>query len=337
VRFCLVNGAARHIDTDLGGPTLGGPTLELLADGRTLAIIGALAHGPVRPGELERRLDGLPHAALMRRLSRLARHGVVSRERFPESPPRVHYALTPGGRALLAIPELAARWERGGDLPAGTPDPPASWALRQLADDRTRAVMMALADGPLRPGELERRLGGMGHSAVMRRLRRLALDGLLVRHPAPDGERQVRYELTTRARRLGVLVILAARWEARWEGPGGEAADASPVAPPELGGLLHVLAPLTRLPKGLAGVCQLSLDQDPPAQEPCIDLAAGAGGLATFPRPAAASEATVEGRATAEALCDALIAGRPTGITATGDRELLTAVIGGLHEALFAA
>jgi DNA-binding HxlR family transcriptional regulator len=308
-----------------GAAYLGESTLQLLADAGTLEIVGELVEGPLRPGELERRVD-LPHSALMRRLRSLVQTGAVAHQRRQASPPTTYYSLTEAGRELLAIPELAIRWEHNWRPANGWRRPSGSWALQQIADRRTHAVMMALADGPLRPAELERQLPGLGHSAVMRRLRQLVENGIVVRRPAPG--RRVHYRLTDEARRLGLLVMLAARWEWQWARP------RDPAVTGDLAGLLHVLAPLAAVPEALRGTCRLIFEGEGAPPGSSVDLVADAGRIVALAEPALAPP-SAEGRASPQGWCDALFAGHLLGIAVSGDRELLAVVLEELREGLF--
>ena len=62
-----------------------------------------LSEGRSRFCELERSLAGISPRTLSLRLRALEEEGVVERHTFPEVPPRVEYALTEKGLALLPI------------------------------------------------------------------------------------------------------------------------------------------------------------------------------------------------------------------------------------------
>ena len=68
-----------------------------------MLVIRDLAEGRSRFCELERSLAGISPRTLSLRLRALEEDGIVARETFPEVPPRVEYALTAKGRALLPI------------------------------------------------------------------------------------------------------------------------------------------------------------------------------------------------------------------------------------------
>ena len=71
----------------------------------TLLIIRDLADSPLRFCELERSLDGISPRTLSLRLRALEGEGIVERQTYPEVPPRVTYALTDKGRALVPLIE----------------------------------------------------------------------------------------------------------------------------------------------------------------------------------------------------------------------------------------
>src|SRR5580700_315292 len=55
--------------------------------------------------DLERSLHGISPRTLSLRLRALEEEGIVERQTFPEVPPRVEYALTDKGRALVPLIE----------------------------------------------------------------------------------------------------------------------------------------------------------------------------------------------------------------------------------------
>ncbi len=50
---------------------------------------------------------------LTTQLRELEKDGIISREIFPEIPPRVEYAITPLGKTLFPIIEAMDKWGRG--------------------------------------------------------------------------------------------------------------------------------------------------------------------------------------------------------------------------------
>src|SRR5438552_4103319 len=78
-------------------------TAEIVCGKWTLLVIRDLAEGRARFCELERSLAGISPRTLSLRLRALEEEGIVERHTFPEVPPRVEYALTEKGLALLPI------------------------------------------------------------------------------------------------------------------------------------------------------------------------------------------------------------------------------------------
>lgn len=80
-------------------------TAEVIAGKWTLLVIRDLAGDSRRFCELERSLEGISPRTLSLRLRTLEDEGIVERQTFPEVPPRVTYALTEKGRALVPLIE----------------------------------------------------------------------------------------------------------------------------------------------------------------------------------------------------------------------------------------
>jgi DNA-binding HxlR family transcriptional regulator len=97
-------------------------TAEIISGKWTLLVIRDLAEESRRFCELERSLDGISPRTLSLRLRALEQHGIVERHTFPEVPPRVEYALTEKGRALVPLIEdmrkYGKRWLFGAPSPA---------------------------------------------------------------------------------------------------------------------------------------------------------------------------------------------------------------------------
>lgn len=80
-------------------------TADVVCGKWTLLVIRDLAAGRSRFCELERSLEGISPRTLSLRLRALEDEGIVSRNTFPEVPPRVEYALTEKGEALVPLIE----------------------------------------------------------------------------------------------------------------------------------------------------------------------------------------------------------------------------------------
>jgi DNA-binding HxlR family transcriptional regulator len=80
-------------------------TSDLIGSKWTALIVHDLSEGPRRFTQLEHACHGISPRTLSERLHMLEQEGIVLRRSYPESPPRVEYALTDKGQALLPIIE----------------------------------------------------------------------------------------------------------------------------------------------------------------------------------------------------------------------------------------
>ena len=85
---------------------------EIVCSKWTVLVLRDLAEGRSRFCELERSLAGISPRTLSLRLRALEEEGIVARRTFPEVPPRVEYALTEKGRALLPLIEDMRQYGR---------------------------------------------------------------------------------------------------------------------------------------------------------------------------------------------------------------------------------
>ncbi len=85
-------------------------TADVVCGKWTLLVIRDLADGSSRFCELERSLEGISPRTLSLRLRALEEEGIVARNTYPEVPPRVEYALTEKGQALVPLIEDMRRY-----------------------------------------------------------------------------------------------------------------------------------------------------------------------------------------------------------------------------------
>ncbi len=69
----------------------------------SLAVLGAVRGGIVRPGALEHSIAGLSKKVLNERLAKLVRYGILGKTSYDELPPRVEYGLTPFGAKFCGL------------------------------------------------------------------------------------------------------------------------------------------------------------------------------------------------------------------------------------------
>lgn len=73
-------------------------------------ILMGLSAGPLRWGELRRRVQGVSEKMLAQTLRTLEHDGLVHREAQPVIPPRVDYSLTSRGEELVALLTPLLEW-----------------------------------------------------------------------------------------------------------------------------------------------------------------------------------------------------------------------------------
>jgi DNA-binding HxlR family transcriptional regulator len=112
-------------------------TAEIISGKWTLLVIRDLMGSNRRFCELERSLAGISPRTLSLRLRALEEHGIVERHTYPEVPPRVEYALTDKGLALVPLIEDMRAYGRqwlGGEEADTDAD------RRRSSDDRVHAA-----------------------------------------------------------------------------------------------------------------------------------------------------------------------------------------------------
>lgn len=84
--------------------------LDRIADKWTVLIVGRLANGARRFGELRREIDGISPKVLTQKLRDLERDGVLTRRIYASVPPKVEYRLTPLGETLIGLLDAIRVW-----------------------------------------------------------------------------------------------------------------------------------------------------------------------------------------------------------------------------------
>ena len=85
-------------------------TLMLIGDKWKVLILRDLMSGTKRFGELKKSVSRISQKVLTSNLRDMEENGLLSREVFPEVPPRVEYTLTELGRSMSPILAAMARW-----------------------------------------------------------------------------------------------------------------------------------------------------------------------------------------------------------------------------------
>lgn len=84
--------------------------LNILSGKWTLRILWHVSKGPVRFNELQRLLGAITTKTLTLQLRELEEQGIILRTVYPETPPRVEYALTELGQSIQPILKDLCEW-----------------------------------------------------------------------------------------------------------------------------------------------------------------------------------------------------------------------------------
>lgn len=85
-------------------------TLMLIGDKWKVLILRDLRSGTKRFGELKKSVTGIYQKVLTANLRSMEENGLLTREVFPEVPPRVEYTLTELGHSMEPILDAMEQW-----------------------------------------------------------------------------------------------------------------------------------------------------------------------------------------------------------------------------------
>ena len=85
-------------------------TLNLIGDKYKSLILFHLKEGEMRSGDLQKSIHGISNRMFTFSIRALERDGLVSREVYPEVPPKVIYSLTEAGKSIIPIILELDRW-----------------------------------------------------------------------------------------------------------------------------------------------------------------------------------------------------------------------------------
>src|SRR5580765_2603449 len=95
------------------------------------------------------------------------------------------------------------------------PDCPSRVVLDRIAEKWTGLVILGLADGTLRFGQLRERIGGVSAKVLTETLRAMQRDGLLTRRVYAEVPPRVEYSLTPLGRSLREPLGVVQEWAER--------------------------------------------------------------------------------------------------------------------------
>lgn len=84
--------------------------LNMLSGKWKLAILWRLTKGTVRFNELQRCLPKITQKTLTQQLRELERDGLITRQVYPEVPPKVEYDLSELGKTVIPVLDSLCQW-----------------------------------------------------------------------------------------------------------------------------------------------------------------------------------------------------------------------------------
>jgi DNA-binding HxlR family transcriptional regulator len=189
---------------------------------------------------------------------------------------------------------------------------------RLLANERTRTIVLELADGSRRPSELQR-LQGIVRSTLFARLDKLTALGIVTSSRSAEFPLRAEYRLSEIGRRLLANELLIERQERRKLARTGPGVDAA------LGNLLRLLAPVSHPATDREGRCLL-VEHEPSGQTHTVRLLVEGRSIAVS-ELVSSVDPDVHLSASSETWEDALVAGGTQGLEVTGDLVLGDAVM----------
>jgi DNA-binding HxlR family transcriptional regulator len=119
--------------------------LEIVGDRWSLLVLRDCFLGVRRFDDFQRRL-GISRNILQQRLSKLVTHGILSRTRYSEHPPRYEYRLTDKGRDLWPVITAMREW---GDRYAAPEGPPIEMVHKECGKVSSTRLVCSCCGGAL--------------------------------------------------------------------------------------------------------------------------------------------------------------------------------------------
>jgi DNA-binding HxlR family transcriptional regulator len=83
---------------------------EILYGKWKMRLLYFIHEGHQRPSELQRKIPDASHRVLHMQLKELEEHELISKEIYPQVPPKVEYSLTPLGESLIPVISTLGIW-----------------------------------------------------------------------------------------------------------------------------------------------------------------------------------------------------------------------------------
>ncbi len=311
----------------------GTQALSLLGSPRNCLILRSLAERPKRQVEL-RRETGFPAQSTLRgQLNSLDEAGMISKRLGDPFPTVYEYSLEQPGRELLFVIDTLERWlgacpEESFELGSEA----SKLAIKGLVDGWSSTVLHVLATAPHSLTELDNAIGALNYPSIERRMGAMRLAWQV--EPCPNPGKVTPYDLTEWTRRAVAPLVASARWERR-----NLPAENAPVTALDVEAAFLLTLPLVQLPDSLSGSCRLEVRLPKTRGRAAGVLIAIEEGRMEARATAASATADCDAWAVGPPATwfDAVIEGEPDGIDTGGDESLSSALLKGLHLALFPA
>jgi DNA-binding HxlR family transcriptional regulator len=85
-------------------------TIDLISGKWSMWILWSLQNGPLRFGELKKKIPKITEKMLIQQLRKFESYNIVNRKVYSQIPPKVEYSLTEHGESLKPIMILIKQW-----------------------------------------------------------------------------------------------------------------------------------------------------------------------------------------------------------------------------------
>jgi DNA-binding HxlR family transcriptional regulator len=309
----------------------GAHALSLLSVPLNAHVLQALAEQPRSLVDLRRAAGSPPQTTMRGHLRVLTEAGILERRRQNDFPGSVDYELGPPGRDLLVVAAVLQDWLAASpEGPIELGSPASKSAIKALVEAWSAGVVRALAARPLSLTELSSIIPGLSYPSLERRLGAMRLAGQIQRCPG-DGRGRP-YIVTDWLRRAIAPFAAAAGWERQYLPD-----ETAPIAKLDVESAFLLTVPLLDLSREQSGVCRLAVEsQNGNGEHRLAGVMVGVeeGRIASCVsrlEGKAASSAT----GSAAAWLRAVIEEDTAKLEVGGDWGLASALVDGLHGALF--
>lgn len=299
-------------------------------------VLHAHADGPLSSGELEERMGWAPKASLRVATANLGEIGALERAEGCGDEQGAITRLAPAGHGLLGLTPVLERWLSQSPFgPIPIAETAARGVFRALVAGWDSAIVQSIAKRPRSLAELDSRIDDHSYPALKRRLAKLRSANLA--EPVEDRNRRSPAHGATDWLRCAVGPLVAAgRWELDHRPP-----QAEPLSRLDIEAMFMLSLPLVELPQGTTGSCALAslapgeADEAGKASLAAVEFVVEEGAIVSS-NSGVSSDPSTWALGTPDAWLAAIVDGEAADLRVSGaQNQLVTAVVRGIHEALF--